>query len=105
MLYSVSGGVYFGKFFVSDRGALRRLQRMWKALIIEAMDYYRETWADVEGTAGDLDVDPWAPGAGMPCFTVWTAKRVYFPRAYDGDYHVTSVPRHPNGEATYGVGG
>lgn len=38
-------------------------------------------------------------------FTVWTAKRVYFPAGYDGSEWCGSVSRDPDGAPTAHVGG
>lgn len=40
---------------------------------------------------------------GCP-FTVWTARRVYFPTVYDGAERCSSVSRHPDGIPTGHVG-
>lgn len=38
-------------------------------------------------------------------FTIWTARRVYFPACYDGSEWVASVSRHPDAEPTAHIGG
>lgn len=57
----------------------------------------------------DLDLDrEYDVGFGsteMPCFTIWTEDRVYFPACYDGSEWIESVPRNPCDEATAHIGG
>ena len=76
----------------------------WRELISEEMKMYSETWTDVESTVGSEDFDRWFDDGyglteGTP-FTIWTAKRVYFPACYDGAEWCASVSRNPNGIAT-----
>ena len=92
----------------------------WRKLITEEMSYHDETWDDVAGQAlgvNDCSCDEdSAPsfdtefydgfgGADGCHFTVWTAKRVYFPVVYDGAESVGSAPRNPCSEACAHVGG
>lgn len=53
----------------------------------------------------DAEFDDGYGGSEGAPFTVWTEKRVYFPVVYDGSEWVGSVPRNPNGEASYHHGG
>ena len=69
-----------------------------------------ETWADVEAhTLTERELHARTPdgfgGSERAPFTLWTAKRVYFPAVYDGAEWVESVPRHPCKEKTKHVGG
>ena len=51
-----------------------------------------DAWLDIEFDDGY--------GVAEGCwFTVWTAKRVYFPKEYDGAEGVRSAPRDPCDEA------
>lgn len=81
----------------------------WREMISEEIEKYGETWADVESAVGsehfDLSFDDgWGVTEGKP-FTIWTAKRVYFPASYDGAEWVASVSRNPDGIATEHIGG
>lgn len=82
----------------------------WRELISMALQTRKESWADVSHTTlsdDDLDLrfdSGYGSSKGKP-FTLWTAKRVYFPATYDGAEWVESVPRHPCGEETTHVGG
>jgi hypothetical protein len=82
----------------------------WRELIADEMQAHGETWADAESIAPpDLDLDR-SFDAGYGCeeghpFTVWTAKRVYFPCGYDGAESAASVSRHPDGWPTRHIGG
>jgi hypothetical protein len=82
----------------------------WRKELTDTLTAHGETWDDVEAhtlTKKELDTefDPgWGGTDGAP-FTLWTAKRVYFPACYDGSEWVASVPRHPNGQKTHHVGG
>jgi len=91
----------------------------WRKDIVETMGEHGESWDDVvaeavgkQRYADDEDAEPsldaeFYDGFGSPegChFTVWTAKRVYFPVCYDGAESVGSVPRDPCDEATEHVG-
>ena len=68
----------------------------WRQKLTVALEHRGETWDQIESIT--LNVE------GYP-FTVWTAKRVYFPWCYDGSEGVASVSRHPDGVATDHVGG
>jgi hypothetical protein len=82
----------------------------WRKEISDALETNGETWADVESitlTQADLDIE-FDAGYGIiegAPFTLWTARRVYFPDCYDGSEQVSSVSRHPDGKATYHIGG
>ena len=82
----------------------------WRKLIGEALEAAKETWTDVvSNTLSDAELDVqfgsgYGGTEGKP-FTMWTAKRVYFPVCYDGAEWVASVSREPNGEPTGHVGG
>jgi len=82
----------------------------WREEIGSEMEKRGETWADVVActlTDAELDRRFYAGFGGIngTPFTLWTARRVYFPGCYDGGEWVASVPRHPCGEATGHVGG
>lgn len=86
------------------------MQTTWRTLISGEMKDYGESWDDIEScTLTDEQLDQsFDPGYGREegdPFTVWTAKRVYFPACYDGSEWCTSVSRHPDGERTSHVGG
>lgn len=90
----------------------------WRDEIDKAMQPHGETFADVVHIAAQptdflareaRDLTEWAPDpdddeadyASYPVhfgFTLWTARRVYFPAEYDGACWVTSVPREPCNE-------
>ena len=81
----------------------------WRVLLTEALSEQGETWGDVEaGTLTDLQLDvPFDSGFGEAEgaeFTLWTARRVYFPVVYDGAEWVGSVSRHPDGRPTPHLG-
>lgn len=82
----------------------------WRELIVDAMGVYGEDWADVVAStlSPTEELTPFDTGfggsEGVP-FTVWTAKRVYFPAVYDGAEWVASVSRNPDGQPTPHVGG
>ena len=81
----------------------------WRELISEEMQDCGETWEDVESTVGseyfDLSFDDgFGSEEGHP-FTLWTAKRVYFPVCHDGAEWCSSVSRIPDGIATEHIGG
>lgn len=82
----------------------------WRALISEEMTGYRESWDDIESctlTDEELDQsfnDSDGTVTGEP-FTIWTAKRVYFPACNEDYEWCASVSRHPDGKRTYHVGG
>lgn len=74
--------------------------------ITAELAFHGETWADVVAhtlTDEQLEARP-TSGYRAP-FTLWTAKRVYFPTCYDSQEAVVSVPRNPCNEATVHVGG
>lgn len=81
----------------------------WRELISDAMSYRGETWDDVEASVGaesfDVVFDAGYGGEEGKPFTVWTAKRVYFPACYDGSEWCASVSRVPDGKATKHIGG
>jgi hypothetical protein len=75
----------------------------WRRLLTREFGVTGDTWEDVESCtlrAGDLDKPFDAELAEGESFTLWTAKRVYFPGAYDGGQWVVSVSRHPDGIPT-----
>ena len=82
----------------------------WRELLTEHMALYGDTFASIESsTLLDSELDQefdsgYGSSQGCP-FTVWTAKRVYFPAVYDGAEWVESVSRHPDGESTSHIGG
>lgn len=72
-----------------------------REIIAAHMREYHEDWSDVEAhTLTEKEMD----SIHAESFTVWTPDRVYFPTIGDMSHGCTSVPRHPNGEATGGVG-
>ena len=98
-----------------------RRQQAWRNQIAWELEEQGETWEDVESLTwtnrpmsggrsyektGSLDefLDLCDGGYTEP-FTLWTAKRIYFPACYDSSQWVASVPRHPCDEATDHVGG
>lgn len=76
----------------------------WREQINREMGEYGETAADSESCDPlDFDFDrEWEQGRTMASatskFTVWTAKRVYFPQYDDGWQFCASVARNPEGE-------
>lgn len=82
----------------------------WRKLIGEALTDQGEDWTVVESSTlsqEQLDVEfyeGFGGSEGEP-FTMWTAKRVYFPVVYDGAEWVSSVSRNPDGVPTCHVGG
>jgi hypothetical protein len=80
----------------------------WREMISEEMLDEGETWADVESIVGseyfDLSFDDGYGRTGGKPFTVWTAKRVYFPVTSDGAEWVASVSRNPDAIATKHIG-
>ncbi len=89
----------------------------WRELILDHMDRNQwgdngtgESWSDVVAcTLTDAELDEQFDNhlgcvEGKP-FTLWTAKRVYFPVKYDGEESVRSVAREPDAKATNHVGG
>ena len=80
----------------------------WKEELTQALADNGETWADIEANTmseEDMAKSNSLPGRGGCAFTVWTAKRVYFPVIYDSNEWVGSVSRHPNGRPTEHQGG
>ena len=82
----------------------------WRQLIGDCLKASKESWSDVVSNTlseKDLDVkfDSGYGGSEGKNFTMWTAKRVYFPVVYDGAEWVASVSRDPDGEPTGHVGG
>jgi hypothetical protein len=80
---------------------MNRTLRVW---IAKAMKRHGESFEDAVATAPP-ELEGWldAEYRGEP-FTVWTARRVYFPCDYDGAYRVESVSRDPDGAATEPMG-
>ena len=70
---------------------------------MKPIDLRNETWADVEYMASNGSLDEY-PYSGDRNYTIWTARYVYFPVQYDGDYWTAYVPRHPVDVATEPVG-
>jgi len=84
--------------------------KSWRMMLVEAMAAQHEQWSDVVAcTLSDAELDEcFDTGHGLEegrPFTVWTAKRVYFPACYDGAEWVASVSRRPDGKPTPHVGG
>ena len=82
----------------------------WRTFIEREMACYGETWQDVVActlseAALDRKFDAGYGGPDGEPFTVWTAKRVYFPVTYDGAEWCASVSRHPDGQPTKHIGG
>ena len=80
----------------------------WRELIMDEMKEHGETWSDVRSMVGsqyfNLPFDAsYGSVEGKP-FTVWTAKRVYFPVCYDGAEACGSVSIVPDGKATFHMG-
>jgi hypothetical protein len=82
----------------------------WKDYLESAFVLDGDSWANVESSTlseselnREFDSD-YSSTEGAP-FTVWTARRVYFPVQYDGAEWVASVARHPDGKPTNHVGG
>lgn len=77
----------------------------WREALTEEMAIHGETFADiVSNTMTDEQMDKvfdagFGGVEGVP-FTVWTARRVYFPTEYDGAEWVASVSRDPDGKPT-----
>ncbi len=82
----------------------------WRQLISSEMKVRNESWDDVVSCTlceAALDVD-FYEGFGGSCgqpFSLWTARRVYFPVVYDGAEWVESVSRDPDGVPTPHMGG
>lgn len=82
----------------------------WRKLISRTLKHDGATWDDVVActlSEEELDMafDSGYGGSEGKHFTLWTAKRVYFPAVYDGAEWCESVPREPCDEATAHVGG
>ena len=82
----------------------------WRSLITDEMEKWGESWGDVIACTLSEDELNEEFDDGLGCtegkpFTLWTKRRVYFPRAYDGAEYCTSAPRDPCNEATEHVGG
>lgn len=84
----------------------------WKQKLETLLAEYGETLADVVHSVPPLDspemttpFDDSYGGTNGCAFTVWTAKRVYFPICYDGSEWVGSAPRDPRDEACGHQGG
>jgi hypothetical protein len=72
----------------------------WKELLTGHMAYYGETLEDTifSTLSPDELVREFDDGFGLPegkPFYIWTEKRVYFAKEYDGAESVGSVPRFP----------
>jgi hypothetical protein len=81
----------------------------WRKELQVELKYQNESWEDIESsTMTDADLDrELDDGCGLHqgcAFTVWTARRVYFPAVYDGSEWVESVSRNPDGKPTMHVG-
>jgi hypothetical protein len=82
----------------------------WRKLLAEVLAQNDESWSDIEATTLsdqqlDREFDAGYGGSEGDPFTVWTAKRVYFPAVYDGAEWVAFVSRHPDNKPTCHVGG
>lgn len=82
----------------------------WRELIASEMEAHGETWADVvactlDDAGLDVEFDNGFGGVRGAPFTLWTARRVYFPATYDGGEWAASVPREPCDEVSHHVGG
>lgn len=81
----------------------------WRKELTRALADQREIWADVVTCTlapAQLDVEfdnGWGRPEGAP-FTLWTARRVYFPATHDGKEWVASVARDPDGLPTAHIG-
>ena len=82
----------------------------WREMIAQEMEERGESWKDIVDstlTVEQLDKEfdsGYGSIEGDP-FTVWTAKRVYFPICYDGSEWCGSVARNPDGHSTEHQGG
>ena len=81
----------------------------WKTLLDEALKQNGESWCEVESnTMTEADMaqafDCGYGGTEGCAFTLWTARSVYFPIAYDGSESVGRVARHPDGKPTAHLG-
>lgn len=82
----------------------------WRREITEQMSEHEESWENVEScTLPDKELDrkfdSGFGGENGSSFTLWTAKRVYFPTCYDGAEWCSSVARNPDNVATDHIGG
>ena len=73
----------------------------WREEITRALEDEGESWSDVVATtlseaALDKQFDSGYGTSRGARFTLWTARRVYFPAVYDGAEWVASVPRNPS---------
>lgn len=88
----------------------QKLAETWRRAILIEMLGQGETWKDIVAcTLSDKELDaPFDSGYGAlngEPFTVWTAKRVYFPVGYNGSEWCCSVSRNPDGQPTKHIGG
>jgi hypothetical protein len=78
-------------------------------MITAEMKVHKDNWSNVESFVIDgsfeTEFDSGYGSPEGPPFTVWTAKRVYFPICYDGSEWCGSVSRYPNGKVTKHQGG
>lgn len=82
----------------------------WKHLIEARLEGHGESWKDViANTLSQEEMleefDDGYGGTEGRSFTLWTAKRVYFPICYDGAEWVGSAPRNPCDEKCEHQGG
>lgn len=81
----------------------------WHKMITTEMKYHKDSWSNVESSvingSFETEFDSDYGCTEGPPFTVWTAKRVYFPVCYDGAEWVGSVNRYPDGKVTEHQGG
>jgi len=83
----------------------------WRKMIENEMSAHNDSFDNIVSQIGetenwlDINFKNGYGGTEGPPFTLWTYERVYFPVQYDGSEWVSSVPRNPNGEITYHVGG
>lgn len=72
----------------------------WRELLRKELENQKESFTDIlynSMTEEEMDVKfdaGFGSHEGIP-FTVWTKKRVYFPKEYDGSEWVESAPRDP----------
>jgi hypothetical protein len=91
---------------------MSRWDKSWRDLVSAEMAKHGDSLANVLASVPTLDSDEMSRtfntsyGCQEGCaFTLWTAKRVYFPVVYDGSEWAGSAPRNPCDEATEHVGG
>lgn len=83
----------------------------WRKMIENEMSVHNDSFDNIVHQIGetenwlDINFKNGYGGTEGPPFTLWTNERVYFPVQYDGSEWVSSVPRNPNNEITYHVGG